>query len=183
MKVLLAAGANVNSVKLDGETPLHGAASFSLVRAERLLLNTGAVLNPDEKKDGETNLHRAACKVCVELVEVLLEAGADVNQERWPTDGQTPLCLAVAEGIKTVVRVLKQAKSKTGNQQQQGVVASSTRGAGASCSVDSSVAAKERRETRENGGTRDKGRGTRDDEGRGNTRTRENANKRSRSTR
>ncbi|KAG5885440.1 hypothetical protein JTB14_020775 [Gonioctena quinquepunctata] len=59
LRFLIEKGANVNSIKSDGETPIHGAALTGSVEGLRLLLGRGANLNA-VTSDGCTPIHEAA---------------------------------------------------------------------------------------------------------------------------
>ncbi|MFO1511676.1 MAG: ankyrin repeat domain-containing protein [Verrucomicrobiota bacterium] len=102
-KLLLAAGASVNSVgKHRHSQPLHYAADGYLenpswnaerqVATIRLLLDAGADLHTQDK-NGATPLHRAVRTRCAAAVRCLLAAGADATLRNKP--GSTAFHLAV----------------------------------------------------------------------------------------
>lgn len=77
---LLEAGAKVNVVTKNGETPLHFAAGSKNPRLVEMLIAAGADVNrqSDPKLDGgSTPLHKAAFNGRIESIKLLLEAGAD----------------------------------------------------------------------------------------------------------
>ena len=68
----------VNSVGIDGDTPLHVMAWRNDLEGARLLLEAGADVNAVGDM-GETPLHVAVGEHSVELVALLIAAGADPN--------------------------------------------------------------------------------------------------------
>jgi len=95
-KVLIAAGADVNSPGKDRETALHSAASQGRTSIARLLVDAGANVNARDG-DGYTPLHSAAAWGHVELARLLIAAGADVNA--GDVSKQTPLHLVASRRI------------------------------------------------------------------------------------
>ncbi|AXK60213.1 ankyrin repeat domain-containing protein [Candidatus Chromulinivorax destructor] len=117
-RMLIAAGADVNTQNEDGWTPLYRAvfnnnteiarmliaASADVniqnkcgytplhhgnsVEIARMLINAGADVNI-QNECGYTALHQAALKNNLEIVSMLIDAGADVNTQN--KDGWTPL--------------------------------------------------------------------------------------------
>ena len=77
-RLLLEAGAKVNTATRDREQPLHKAAGRGYLSAVRALLKYGA--NPNAKDwSGTTPLHDAAYGGHVEVVELLISHGADIT--------------------------------------------------------------------------------------------------------
>ena len=102
--LLIAAGADVNAVNDDGETPLYtvaesGGGDGLLAAAEMLLMN-GANLNAQDK-NGVTPLHLAALLNKPEIARLLLEHGANPNLAN--NEGETPLDWARNEGYSEIV--------------------------------------------------------------------------------
>jgi hypothetical protein len=95
-KVLLKAGANVNSAGKDLETPLHTAAVKGRTSVAKVLLEAGANVNARDD-DGLTPLHTAAVWGHVELVRMLLAAGAEVNA--LDRRNETPLHLVAGRRV------------------------------------------------------------------------------------
>lgn len=101
VRLLIAAGANVNAPGDEGTTPLFNAASVSSyqgVQIARLLLDAGAGVNARTAKipdiySQQTALQNAAGYVNARMVELLLERGADPNTAN--SVGQTPLMAVV----------------------------------------------------------------------------------------
>ncbi len=92
VKLLLAAGAEVDVRDTDGLTPLHTAAAFSDTPAVRLLLAADAEVNA-RTKDGLTPLHLAArFSKTPAVVELLI--GVHAKLDARTKDGLTPLHLA-----------------------------------------------------------------------------------------
>lgn len=95
-KVLLKAGANVNTKDKDLETPLHNAAVKGRTGVAKVLLDAGADVNARDE-DGLTPLHTAAVWGHVELARMLLAAGADVNAR--DRRNETPLHLVASRRV------------------------------------------------------------------------------------
>jgi len=114
IRVLAAAGADVNQRLEDGTTALMIAVSdtnkdrWAIVKA---LIEAGADVNAVSKK-GNTPLILAAgtYRQSPNLVKALIEAGADVNAVS--NDGATPLMMAVKYNSLEVVKMLLEAGAR-----------------------------------------------------------------------
>lgn len=95
-KVLIAAGAKVNTTGEGRETPLHQAASGGRTGVAEVLLSAGADVNVKDD-EGRTPLHAAAAWGHVELTGLLLAAGADPNAV--DNDKETPLHLVAGRQV------------------------------------------------------------------------------------
>jgi hypothetical protein len=109
IKVLLDAGADVNAIDDEGNTPLHNACFESHLEIVRLLLESGANVNAKNYEQpfwyGHTPLHYAAgSKNNVEIIGLLLNSGADINAKDY--EGDTPLHIACHQGKLENVRLL-----------------------------------------------------------------------------
>jgi ankyrin repeat protein len=100
LDALLEAGAQVDAVDRQGETPLYSAVAHGREDAARLLLAHGARADVADAW-GATPLHRATDAT---IAALLLEAGAALD----PVDreGRTPLHQAIAAGKDDVVDLL-----------------------------------------------------------------------------
>ncbi|MBR5888341.1 MAG: ankyrin repeat domain-containing protein, partial [Akkermansia sp.] len=103
VKLLIAAGADVNKVVKDGRTPLYWAAIKGLTDCVKLLIAAGADVNKADE-DGKTPLYKAVERDRTECVKLLIAAGADVNKE--DKYGTTPLYRAVDKGHTECVKLL-----------------------------------------------------------------------------
>ncbi len=106
MELLIAAGADVNSVDSKGYTPLQwavvGGSSNDIV--ELLLAATGIDVNKSDS-DGWTALYRAASNGYTETAKLLLKSPhIDVNKAE--KDGWTPLYAATCGGHIEMVKLL-----------------------------------------------------------------------------
>jgi len=105
IELLLAHGADVNSLNAQGATALHDAALAGQRAAAEALLAHGATINARDSESGATPLHRAASWGRRDVVELLLSHGADPRIR--DKGGRTPLDLAVANGQPEAAEVLK----------------------------------------------------------------------------
>ena len=106
VKLLLKAGADVNSANKNGDTALIVAASCGSIECTKLLIDAGADVNISNSQE-ETALIRAAISNNMECVKLLIRAGADVN-----LGGCTALITAASSGRTALVRILLQAGAK-----------------------------------------------------------------------
>ena len=103
IRLLPAAGANINAKDADGKTPLRCAAEGGRTDAVRLLLGIGADV-PAALSNGWGELHLAAAGGLTDRVRELLETGADVNAR--DEAGNTPLYQAASNGHINATRLL-----------------------------------------------------------------------------
>jgi ankyrin repeat protein len=95
LKLLLAAGLEVNDVSGGGSWPLHDSCEAGNAEAVRFLLEHGA--DPNLTSTGETALFAAVAKDSLECVRLLLDAGAQVNA--LDVDGWTCLFRLRSEAV------------------------------------------------------------------------------------
>lgn len=107
VKLLLAAGARLDTPDTEGRTPIHVASEQPSDRAETLkaLLAAGASLNAGDM-EGNTPLHKAANWGHKENVGTLLKAGARKN--KLNKRGENPFDLAVQNDRKDILALLMQ---------------------------------------------------------------------------
>ena len=107
VKKHLAAGADVNAIDHEGNTPLHHAVYNDQTEIIRLLIDKGAEVNGKRKaanhEKGVAPLHTATWRSTIETIEFLIDNGADVNMKR--ADGAIALHYAVWFGLKEKNRV------------------------------------------------------------------------------
>ena len=89
VELLLQAGANPDSARWSGETPLMTCARTGDVVAVKALLAHGAEVNAATRR-GQTALMWAAAQQRPEIVRVLIEHGADVDASSRMLEGFTP---------------------------------------------------------------------------------------------
>src|SRR6202021_2875921 len=77
VQLLLGKGADANSAREDGDTPLRPWARLGQIDAIKMLLDRGAAVNAQEKNFGHTALMWAAGHSAA--VRLLVERGADVR--------------------------------------------------------------------------------------------------------
>jgi ankyrin repeat protein len=80
---------SLDEIDDNGETPLHSCAAQADVRAVKLLLEAGAVVDIQDD-EGTTALGEAALGGINDTLAMLLQAGADPNSANF-VDGRTPL--------------------------------------------------------------------------------------------
>jgi len=119
----LAAGANVNAIDHEGNTPLHHAVYNDQTEIIRLLIDKGAEVNGKRKaanhEKGVAPLHTATWRSTIETMELLIDNGADVNMKR--ADGAIALHYAVWFGLKEKAEFLlskgSDVKARDGNNE------------------------------------------------------------------
>ena len=122
-KVLIAAGAKVNSADGEHGTALHTAATRGRMNVAQVLLDAGADVNARDEY-GLTPLHSAAAWGHVELTRVLVSAGADANA--GDSRRQTPLHLVASRrvpplsGYAEVARILLEAGARPNARSSDG---------------------------------------------------------------
>lgn len=101
---LLCAGANLNAVNENGETPLFKACCSNQIEVVHFLLKAGADVTISTTLHQTSPLHIASMKGYLEIVNLLLASEAQINQK--DAIGTTPLFRAVQFGQLEVVRFL-----------------------------------------------------------------------------
>lgn len=115
VKVLIAAGANVNDVDEGGRTPLMFASQTGSLETIKTLLVAGASINARDKS-GQTALmwgqvaSRYAGRYNPEVIKTLIGARADVNAV--DKSGRTPLMFAAQADLAESVKMLLEAGAK-----------------------------------------------------------------------
>ena len=104
---LLAAGADANAARWNGETALMIAARSGNAEAVKALLAHGAKVDAVESHKGQNALMWAAAEGHADVVDVLIQAGADVKAASKA--GFTPLVFAAQKGDAKSVASLLQA--------------------------------------------------------------------------
>ena len=90
--MLLNAGANVDPMDANGDTPLHMACLRGHLRAVQVLLDAGANRDAVVLRSGYTPMHAASCYGHLDVVKELCERGASMlRKNRY---NRTPLDLA-----------------------------------------------------------------------------------------
>ena len=77
-KLLIEAGADVNTKTVFDFTPLHCCANYNLISFAEILIKNGSDINPVDN-EGMTPIMLAVCFNNVEISEILLSAGADIT--------------------------------------------------------------------------------------------------------
>ena len=104
VKVLLAAGADVNKHDIYGVTPLQLSAANGCLEIARLMLEHGAIPDQANYDRGDTALILAVRNGHVGTINVLLAGGADVDKADKVL--LTPLCLAVHNNHEEAINAL-----------------------------------------------------------------------------
>lgn len=104
VEMLLARGANINSVNAVGETPICLAAKDGHEDIFKLLRDAGALINPTEPE------HKMPLSFAIKgrhknIVKLLLENGAKID-EKDGSIGQTPLSLAASNTDQSILRLI-----------------------------------------------------------------------------
>lgn len=110
IEVFIEAGANLNIMDENSQTPLHVAAGGGHDDYVVLFLEKGSNINIRGDDDGYTALHYAARYGHIKCVQLLLNYGADVDI--LDADGNSPLDLAIKYNHKKVTNAIGSHKFK-----------------------------------------------------------------------
>ena len=100
-KLLIEAGAKINTVNSGGFTPLHLAALHGSSDVANILIENGAEIDA-VNHDGQTPLHVASSNVCIKMIKILVDHGA--NLEKPDKNGSTALLLAAKAGQSDILK-------------------------------------------------------------------------------
>ena len=109
---IVEAGASVNKLDQNGNTPLIIVSYFGHIDVLRFLIKAGANVN-QAINGGDTPLYMAAQNGHVNVVKVLVDAGGSVDQA--DDIGTTPLSIASQQNHVNMVKALVEARAN-GNQ-------------------------------------------------------------------
>ena len=102
VRLLLAAGADVNAADIRGDSPLFVSVQEGYGEISKMLIDSGKIRKKDP--DGGTELHKAVHSKNTEYARLLLKAGFDVNAAN--SAGETPIHYAAASGDIECVKLL-----------------------------------------------------------------------------
>lgn len=120
VKMLLAAGAEINSATADKETALLQAVLKDRTKVVKLLLAAQANIQA-RRADGMNALMVAAQAGHLQVIKLLLKAGADVNATL--DNGATPLMLAAQHGHQWAIYALIAAGAEVNAKASNGATA------------------------------------------------------------
>ena len=104
LKMLAAAGASIQSLDANSNSPLDEAVLHDRAQAVQFLIAKGLSANDRNSVDGRGPLHEACVKGYADLIPILLHAGADPDSKE--KSGQSPLDLALAYKNVNAVKAL-----------------------------------------------------------------------------
>lgn len=119
VKYLLSKRASISIADVNGDTPIHAAASEGLKPIVEILINKGAVTYQKNIK-GETPLYKAVSMGEIDVVAFLIEKGAAVDTE--DKKGNTVLHRAAYKGHEEMVKFLLQAGAKRSAVNKKGQI-------------------------------------------------------------
>ncbi|KXZ54048.1 hypothetical protein GPECTOR_5g157 [Gonium pectorale] len=117
VRLLLAAGANVNATDYCKQTALHVCSAWGRLETVQELLRAGADTEASDKF-GRTPLHVAVARHELGAVKALLRAGANI--EATDKRGETPLHVACREGLIATVQELLNSGANTDAKNETG---------------------------------------------------------------
>lgn len=120
IRELIASGAEINTIDMDGNTPLLLAINNKNLETVKSLISLGANVNyKNIKSNGETPLLLASKGGNSLVVEELIKAGADIEVSY--KDKNSPLMVAINSGDIQTVNALIKAKANVNSSNSNGV--------------------------------------------------------------
>jgi cytohesin len=104
VRILLKAGAQIDSPDSGDETPLFAAVRWRHIDMIRYLLAQGAQVNARRRSNSETALFEAVRNRSFDILSVLIQNGADINLAS--ASGDTPLMVASMSNDSEMVQFL-----------------------------------------------------------------------------
>jgi ankyrin repeat protein len=95
----------VNSLGSNEETPLHWVATLGDAEGIRILIRAGAIIDAADS-NGNTPLHESSAFRQVAAARMLIKLGA--NRGIKNHDQLTPMDIALSDGFKPMIELLKQ---------------------------------------------------------------------------
>jgi ankyrin repeat protein len=105
IEILLAAKADINARGKDGDSALLAAAYSENIEIVRLLVRSGADVSAVDE-NGWNLLHKAVVSGDVKMVKEVIGLSPELRMVK-DQEGMTPLDLAIRDGFKSAIKLLK----------------------------------------------------------------------------
>jgi ankyrin repeat protein len=118
-ELLIEAGAKINHIDSNGETPLMNIASHNSLAHIQLLFEHGATVKGKNIYNGNEVMHNAAFGGNTDVIKLLLDKGATIESKN--NDGETPIQIAVHMSKLKAVKLLVESGADVNVKNKEGL--------------------------------------------------------------